>query len=91
MHTIGDFAQHDEDLQQIQEERDDAGIDQIGEHGSDDGDDEERLDGIAVFVAYSTHVGHRIGGSTKAETTHSSTKDGSVVVATQQRECHNVD
>ena len=35
MHTIGDYAQHDEDLQQIQEERDDAGIDQISEHGTD--------------------------------------------------------
>ena len=53
MHTIGDFAQHDEDLQQTQEERDDAGIDQIGEHGADDGDDEERLHGVVVLIAYS--------------------------------------
>ena len=32
-------------LQKIKEEGDDSCIDQIGEHGTNDGDDEERLDG----------------------------------------------
>ena len=69
-------------LQDIQEEGDDSCIDQIGEHGADDGDDEERLDGIAVFVAYSTHVGHGIWGGAKAEATDACTQDGSIVIAT---------
>ena len=59
--------------QYIQEEGDDSCIDQVGEHGSDDGNDEERLDGIAVFVTYGTHVGHCIGGCAKAETAHACT------------------
>ena len=53
-------------LQKIKEEGDDSCIDQISEHGTNDGDDEERLDGIAVFITYSTHVGHSIGGCTNA-------------------------
>ena len=69
-------------LQKIKEEGDDSCIDQIGEHGTDDGDDEERLDGIAILITYGTHVGHRIGGCTKAETTHSCTKDSGIVIAT---------
>ena len=58
-------------LQNIQEDGDDSCIDQISEHRTDDGNDEERLDGIAVFIAYGTHVGHRIGGCTQAEATYS--------------------
>ena len=69
-------------LEDIQEEGDDACIGQVGEHGTDDGDDEEGLDGIAVFIAYRTHIGHRIGGSTKAEATDASTQHGSIVVTT---------
>ena len=51
------------------EERDDAGIDQISEHSTDDWNDEERFDCIVIFIAYGTHVGHGIGGCTKAEAT----------------------
>ena len=69
-------------LQNIQEEGDDSCIDQIGKHRTDDGDDEEGLDGIAVFIADSAHVGHRIGGCAKAEATHACTEDGSIVIAT---------
>ena len=54
-------------LQNTKEDGDDASIDQIGKHRTDDGDDEERFDGIVVFIAYSAHVGHRIGRSAKAE------------------------
>ena len=68
-------------LQKIQEDGDDACIDQVSEHGANDGNDEERLDGIAVFITYSTHVGHGIGGGTKAEATHTCTQDGSIIVA----------
>ena len=56
-------------LQNIQEEGDYSCIYQIGEHRTNDGNDKERLDGIAVFIAYSTHVGHCIGGCAKSETT----------------------
>ena len=60
-------------LQNIKKEGDYSCIDHIGEHGADDGNDEEWLDGIAVFIAYGTHVGHRIGCCTKAETTNACT------------------
>ena len=68
-------------LQEIQEEGDDACINQICEHGADDGDDEERLDCIAVFIAYSTHVSHRIRSSTKAETTDACAQHRSIIIA----------
>ena len=48
---------------------DDACIDQISEHGANDGNYEKGLDGIVVFITHSTHVGHSIGGRTKTETT----------------------
>ena len=70
------------DLQNIQEEGNYSCIDQVGEHGADDGNNEEGLDGITVLVAYSTHVGHRIGSRTKAEATDACTQDGSIVTAT---------
>ena len=66
-------------LQNIKEEGDYSRIYQISEHGADDGNDEEGLDGIAVFIAYCTHVGHRIGSSTKTETADACTQDGSIV------------
>ena len=44
-------------LQNIQEQRNHACIDQVGKHGADDGNDEEGLDGIAILIAHSTHVG----------------------------------
>ena len=56
-------------LKNIQEDGDDACIYQISEHGANDGNYEERLDGIVVFLTHSTHVGHSIGGRTKSETT----------------------
>ena len=68
-------------LQDIQEEGDHSGIDQIGKHGADDGNDEEWLDGIAVFIAYSTHVGHRVRGGTKAEATDACAQDRSIIIA----------
>ena len=68
--------------QNIQEDGDDACIDQISEHSADDRNNEERFDRITIFIAYSTHVGHSIGGCTKAETTHSCTQNGSIVIAT---------
>ena len=71
-------------LQQIQEEGDDAGVDEVGKHSADDGDDEEGLDRIAVFIAYGTHVSHCVRGCTKTETAYSCTQDGGIVVATQQ-------
>ena len=67
--------------QDIKEDGDDACIDQISEHSANDWNDEEWLDGITVFVTYSTHVGHSIGGCTKAETTHSCTQNGSIIIA----------
>ena len=83
-------------LQYIQEERDDACIDQIGEHRTDDRNDEEGLDGIAVFITHGTHVGHGIGGGSKSEATHTGTEYGCIVVATQQgegdeigKDCHH--
>ena len=67
-------------LQEIEEEGDDACIDEVCEHGADDGDDEERLHGVVVLIAYSAHVGHCIGGGTKAETAHASTQHGGIIV-----------
>ena len=58
-------------LQEIKEEGDHSRIDQIGEHSTNDRNDEERLDGIAVFIADGTHVGHGIGSSTQTEATYS--------------------
>ena len=69
-------------LQDIQEDGDDACINKVGEHGADDGNDEEGLDGIVVFIAYGTHVGHRIGGCTKAEAAYSCTQNSSIIIAT---------
>ena len=66
-------------LQNIQEQRNHARVDQVGEHGADDGNDEEGLDRIAVFIAHSTHVGHRIGRCAKTETTDACTQDGGIV------------
>ena len=63
-------------LQKIKEEGNHSCIDQIGEHGANNRNDEERLDGIAVFIADGTHVGHGIGSSTKAETAHAGTQHG---------------
>ena len=57
-------------LEEVQEEGNHSRIDQIGEHGTDDGNDEEGLDGIAVFVADGAHVGHRIGGGTHPAPDH---------------------
>ena len=68
-------------LQDIKEEGDDSCINQISKHGANDGNDEERLDGIAVFIAYGTHAGHRIGGCAQAEATYSCTQDGSIIIA----------
>jgi len=59
--------------QDIKEDGDDACIDQISEHSTNDWNDEERFDSIAVFIAYSTHVGHCIGGCAKAEATYTGT------------------
>ena len=73
--------------QYIQEEGDDSRIYEVCKHGTNDGDDEERLDGIAVFITYSTHVGHRIGGCAKTESTHACTEDGGI---TSQRAHHSV-
>jgi hypothetical protein len=42
----------------MEEDGDDAGVDEVSKHSTDDWDDEEWLDCIAVFIAYSTHVGH---------------------------------
>ena len=69
-------------LQEIEEDGDDGSIDQVGKHGTDDGDDEEGLDGIVVLVAYGTHVGHGIRSGAKTETTNSCAEDGGIVVAT---------
>ena len=69
-------------LQKIQEEGNDSCIEQVGEHGTDDGNDEEWLDGIAVFITDGTHVGHGIGRSAKTEATQACTQYGSIVVAT---------
>ena len=77
-------------LQQIQKYGDYSCIDQISEHGTDDWNDEEGLDGIAVFIADSTHVGHRIGSRTKAEATDACTQDGSIIIAPQQGEGNKV-
>ena len=49
------------DLQNIQEEGDYSCIYQIGEHRTNNWDDEERLYSIVIFITYSTHVGHGIG------------------------------
>lgn len=67
-------------LQNIEEEGDDSGINEISKHGTDDGDDEEGLDRIVIFIAYGTHVGHRIGGCSEAEATHAGTQDGSIII-----------
>ena len=69
--------------QEIEEEGDYSCIDQIGEHGAYDWNYEERLDGVVVFIAYSTHIGHCIGCCAKAEATHTGTQNGSVIVASQ--------
>ena len=69
-------------LQKIQEEGYDSCIDQVSEHGANDGNDEEWLDGIAVFITDSTHVSHGIGRCTKAEATDACTQDGSIIIAT---------
>ena len=66
---------------EIQEKCNDDRIDQVGKHGSDDGDDEEGLDGIVILIADCTHVGHRIGRGTKAETAYAGAEHGSIVVA----------
>ncbi len=68
-------------LQKIQEEGYDSRIYEVCEHGANDGDDEERLDGIAVFITYSTHVGHRIGGCAKAKAAHACTENGGIIIA----------
>ena len=60
-------------LQNIKKEGDYSCIYQISEHSTNDGDDEERLDCIAVLITYGTHVGHGIGRCTKTETTHACT------------------
>ena len=65
----------------MEEDGDDAGVDEVGKHSTDDGNDEEGLDGIAVFIAYRTHVGHGIWSGTKTETTYSCAEDGGIVVA----------
>jgi len=65
-----DFADDEADrdqrllLQQIKEEGNHSCVDEISKHGTDDGDDKEGLNGIAVFIADGTHVGHCIGGCT---------------------------
>ena len=46
-HSVGGFVGFTQNLQQIQEEGDHGGVDDIGEHRANDGDDEEGLDGIA--------------------------------------------
>ena len=69
-------------LQHIEEDGDDAGVNHVGEHSTDDGNYEEGFDGIVVLVAYSTHVSHGIGCSAKSEAADSSTEDGGIVVAT---------
>ena len=68
-------------LQNIQEERDDTSIQQVSKHGADDGHNEEGLDGIAVLIAHSTHVGHSIGRGTETEAAHTCTEHGSIVAA----------
>ena len=61
-------------LQNIQEERDDTGIEQVSKHSADDGHNEEGLDGIAVLIAHGTHVGHSIGRGTETEAAHACTE-----------------
>ena len=74
----------------IQKDGDDSCIDQISEHRTDNRNDEERFDGIAVLITYGTHVRHRIGGGTKTEATHASTQHGSIIIATSQGEGYTV-
>jgi hypothetical protein len=38
----------------VKEEGDHACIDEVSEHGADDGNDEEGLDGIVVFITDGT-------------------------------------
>ena len=72
-------------LQKVQEDGNDARIDKVGEHRSDNGNNEKRFYSIAVFITYSTHVGHSIGCSTKTKATDACTQDGSIIVAPQNR------
>ena len=41
-------------LQKVKEEGDHACIDEVSEHGADDGNDEEGLDSIVVFITDGT-------------------------------------
>ena len=61
-------------LQHIEEEGNDASVDDIGKHGADDWYYEEGLDGVVVFVAYSTHVSHGVRRGTKGETADACTE-----------------
>lgn len=51
----------------VEECRDDARVDEVYEHGTDDRHNEEWLHGVVVLVADGTHVGHRIWGGTETE------------------------
>ena len=67
-------------LQDIKEEGNQSCIDEISKHSTNDGDNEKRLDGIAVFIAYGTHVGHGVGGSAQTESADACTQDGSIII-----------
>ena len=77
-------------MKKVEEHRDHTRVDQVGEHAADDWHDEEGLHRVVIFVAHSTHVGHRVGRGSQAEAADARTQHSSIVVAPQQGKGHHV-
>ena len=75
------FALVGMNLQDIQEDGDHSCIDEIHEHGTNDGYYEKWFDGISVFITYGTPVCHGIWYCTKAEATYARTQDSGIIIA----------
>ena len=67
---MGDGRGQCRELYQVQEEGDDARVDEVHEHGADDGDDDEGVHRVAVLERPLLHNGHfqdrKVGCSDKA-------------------------
>ncbi len=54
-------------LNEVEEKSDEKAVDEISEHTSDDGNDEEGFDRSAITLRHSLHIGHGIGCSAHTE------------------------
>ena len=72
----------------VEKEGNDAGVNHIDKHGTDNGHYQEGLHGVVILIAYGAHVSHGVGRGAQPEAADAGHEHRGIVVVSQQVERH---